>query len=185
MPYLDTLHVNIYAVRGQNTSVLASALRIHLERAGVTVGQVADYVEELQTKDMLWGTEQFSITAEQYQRETIFQGKVDVVIVSSPIALGVAVASIHYKEALALIARKLTENWKTINVLFMPNGASVCEVPIDSGYLCQIDSPVALTGIVASWSGMPCLTLLHEDGSSEAIALKVLSRLGKLKSTIA
>jgi tRNA uridine 5-carbamoylmethylation protein Kti12 len=101
-----TIVINFFAGPGSGKSTMAAGLYHHLKMDGCNCELVREYA-----KDLTWGkswktlTNQFYVSAKQWNRESILFGEVDVIITDSPTILGL----FYYKEENQKISSAFTQ----------------------------------------------------------------------------
>lgn len=112
-----TLNINLYAAPGVGKSATANRLTSLLKLRNINTEMVQEYSKELHWDGRLEKTEQFIITAEQYRRQSILQGKVQVAVTDSAVALGSIYAPDAYKNELKHIIQSLAKEWWSLDIL--------------------------------------------------------------------
>lgn len=117
----NTLHVNLWAGPGVGKSGIASQVFGSLKENHIDCELVREYAKDLYWSNLLESAEQLIISAEQYRRQLIMHGKVDVVIVDTALIHGVLYAPTAYAKELLHILKHITINWKTQNYFLERN----------------------------------------------------------------
>lgn len=114
---IRTLNINLHAAPGVGKSATANRLTSLLKLRNINAELVPEYSKELHWDGRLDKTEQFIITAEQWRRQALLQGKIQVVVADSAVALGSVYAPDAYKEPLKLIIQELTKDWWSLDIM--------------------------------------------------------------------
>ncbi len=123
---LDTLHVNFWGIPGTGKEVVARELDALLNQMGVDAERVQEYAKELgwqgalvrvDANNDLVEVDQFLISAEQYRRENMVHGVVQVVITDAPALAGALYAHEDDELELRAMLRRRTSGWRNLDIL--------------------------------------------------------------------
>lgn len=125
-PPFDTMHVNLWGIPGTGKSGVAGELYGRLSKAGVLAELVREYAKELAwagelaKKDGngdLIEADQLMITGEQFRRENLVHGKVQVAITDAPVLAGTLYAAEEDESDLRSLVRRRSNGWLNLDVL--------------------------------------------------------------------
>lgn len=114
---IRTLNINLYAAPGVGKSATSTRLISLLKLRNHSVELVPEYSKELHWEGRLESTEQMLITSEQWRRQSILQGKVQIAVTDNALGLGAVYAPESYQIELQHIVKTLTQNWWSLDVL--------------------------------------------------------------------
>lgn len=123
---MRTLNINLFGGPGYGKSSTAERLSCLLRDLGHVTELVREYSKDLHWEGRLNSTEQFLITAEQWNRQARLQGRVPVAISDSAVQLGLLHAPETYRAHLEGVVRELMADWYCFDVLV--------ERDIEAGY---------------------------------------------------
>jgi hypothetical protein len=108
----DTLHINLWAGPGVGKSGVGAAVFGELKKWHIDCELVREYAKELHWDQELGETNQLKISVEQYSREELVHGCVDVAVVDTALISGILHCTPIYRKELLHILNHLSRDWK-------------------------------------------------------------------------
>lgn len=125
---LDTLHINLWGIPGAGKFQVTTELHSVLSRMGLETELVQEYAKELgwagdlarfdANGDMI-EVDQLVISAEQYRRENLVHGIVQVAITDAPVLAGVLYANEEDEQDFRSLLRRRTSGWRNLDILLV------------------------------------------------------------------
>jgi hypothetical protein len=126
----ETIHINLWAGPGVGKSGVSGELFGKFKANSYDCEMVREYAKDLEWSGTLTQTEQLIISAEQFRRENVIDGKVDIAIVDTCLLAGVMYCPLSYQDNLLKILKELSKKWKShhyflernLNIEYETNG---------------------------------------------------------------
>jgi AAA domain len=173
---METLHVNIWGGPSMGKTGVAQLVSGELKRHGYQADYVPEYAKELVRGGVIHLFDQLEILAEQYRREKVNHGLLQVVVTDSPLPLSLYHAAPQDKHYFEQIIDNRIGGWSIVNYMVERNIRESYET---EGRYESVDQALAkheaLKGILTRRD--PHYITLETSGAADAIFTDIVNRV--------
>jgi nucleoside-triphosphatase THEP1 len=173
---METLHVHIWGGPSMGKTGVAQLVSGELKRHGYQADYVPEYAKELVRSGIIHLYDQLEILAEQYRREKVNHGLLQVVVTDSPLPLSLYHAAPQDRDYFEKIIDNRIGGWNVVNYLVERNIRESYET---EGRYETVDQALtkheALKGILERRD--PHYITLETASATDAIFADIVSRI--------